>query len=182
MERKIEFKPIKRVCGWNAKIDAGKKKSKRIYDFEVWVDGEHRATWVCAGCPSRDYRLGSPDGRSEVSYDPATLPVPVIAYGRTDFEQRIQSLLKQGLLPTVADWAKIEAARVKKEADKQVALQEAERLNRIRQAGPELLKALQALLAEYESLQDRKPALVEQATVAVKLATVAPGQEPVIAC
>ena len=146
----ITFKKFVRKCPRNEEILEGKSDAKLIEDFEVHIDGEHRATFALYSPGRIGYQLHDLDYATIRHADVGNKPTRY--YGdnlhlRKDFKSDIEKFLALGLIPTLAE---VKAARAAKA--------EADRLNKIEEERQALIWAKQyrgvelyALLAEAHS-------------------------------
>ncbi len=149
MKNRIKLVKTRRDCPHNDHVDEGRKPGVRlIYDYEVFISDEHRAKMYCRGPGTVGYFLQDIDGYKitalSTDHDPAYISslerAPVL----------IEELLRLERIPTLAQIAaarkergRVEAARKRKEkADIQA--------DKIRDAGPALLKGSLAARARLE--------------------------------
>lgn len=188
---KIEFKRVERVCLHNDKARAGDKDRRMIYDFNVFIDGEHRVTFVNR-FSSRGYLLRTPDNATAIieKKDGGRWDCEIAAQSQAEFHKIINVALDKSLIPTLAQLEQIKIDRQSQEAAKLREQQSQERMARIKEAGPALLDALAALFADWKTMisekqaRDGKPApdfetypMAIMATQAIDLATKEP-EEP----
>jgi hypothetical protein len=145
----IKFKKTERVCGRNEAIRAG-ESGKLIYDYQVLVNGEHRADW-CPLIYNRGYELRIPDHQDAIQTKPGERYSSVKTAAQALFPTIIQNLLDQGLLPTLEQLKQAQKDRELKEADAIAKEKERVRIAIIKEAGPQLLEALTALLQDWKA-------------------------------
>ena len=136
---KIEFQKVERDCPHNKNIRSWLSIGTIIYDFIILIDGEYRAKWgrrrrgygrgYVLETPNGDLILDEKNYRSESD-------------SQAKFKNYVEWALTNGHIPTLAQ---LEQMRLKNEAAekaKQEQLHEEARLEKIRNAAPELLEAL----------------------------------------
>lgn len=175
MKNDIQFKKIERVCGYNEDIKA-KGKGRLIYDFQVWVNGEHRANW-CPRYGGHGYELRTPDRREAITHEAGSWRLPVVAKFQSKLLEVIEGLLEAGKLPTTAQLDQLTREREAKELEEKRQEEERLRLHYIKEAGPALLDALAAVLIYCATLDiEFTKDLAKQVNAAINSATVQPKQ------
>jgi hypothetical protein len=144
----IKFERVTRDCGHNKTIlDAGESKGL-LYDFNVIIDGEHRATMSRNGY-SVGYTLRDADYnsiRDLAKADKRWRSHPVVEVGKqADFEDVINCMLAAGLIPTLDQMAAVRAEKAAKIAANKAAEDERDRIHRIQGAAVDLYAALKPL-------------------------------------
>lgn len=149
---KIKFERVERVCGWNqeqrAKQAAGTLEGRidLLYDFNVIIDGEHRAIWSRRAAMMRGYTLQDANH------------APIDGYGyqgrkvesQDRFEPVISELLDADKIPTMAELAMLKIiAEAEEEAKTFDAHASAVRYAK-EKAAPAMFKALADLLVAIE--------------------------------
>lgn len=136
----FRFERVERDCPANQNRRANGDTLHIIYDFEVWIDGEHRATFKKADT-GKGYELHDADGRPLLGQTWRKHIGKTHVDKKAEFEATIQD--KLALIPTLADMARM---RDEEGADKarQEAAEREERLQRrIKAKGLDLFVALQ---------------------------------------
>jgi hypothetical protein len=189
----VELRKMERQCPHNTEVNQGKRNEKLIYDFEVLIDGDHRATW-CHDWGHRSYKLMTPDHKDRITENDEYRSW-VEAKDQGELLKLVHVCLQNGRIPTLAQYAQAKRDAEKAEADKKAAELEEKRRQQVCDAGPELLSALQQLLADYKATirdlraKDGKLAprnwdeypLTKTAQNAIDLATK-PDVEPCVVC
>jgi hypothetical protein len=156
---KIEFVRFERACLTNQTLrDAGDQRGF-IYDFAVIVDGEKRGTWKKSAF-RRGYSLYDMDsvqvrapwfdnnGRRRIE-DKDYHWHDIEADTQADFEA--VTIKEFDYIPTLAQIEQRRADEERKARRAAAESRELERIARIKETGPQLLVALETLLAEYEA-------------------------------
>lgn len=148
----VSFPRIERDCPHNTMARAGQKDRQIIYDFNVVVDGELRAFWFKEH-GSRKYRLLTPRPEAiPIQKVPGDHHTTVEVETQADFHKTINSMLDEGELPTLADLENAKRIRAETKANQEQLQRDQDRLERIEKAGPDLLNALNLLLADWKAM------------------------------
>lgn len=140
----IEFKRVERKCDYNTRIREGHSDGHLLYDWDVLIDGERRAQFRPG--VYKGYNLHDADGwpiKKANDYGPFARRSDVAA--QAGFESKIRSCLERSLIPTIDQLAEARAERQRQHEALEAATAEADRLERVREAAPEMLEALQEI-------------------------------------
>lgn len=140
----ITFERIIRDCPHNQNLQRDGITKGLIYDFNVMIGGEHRATM------KRNFR-----GTGYNVYDPDHQPIKMVdnhrdAYpvrSQAEFERDINLLWSKDRIPSLAQLEEARAERQRKKEEREAEEAERDRLWRIKKAGPDLFKALEEIAA-----------------------------------
>jgi len=141
----IKFTRIIRACPRNEAIAKGESSDKIIYDYEVRLDGEHRATFTrCV--VGVGYMLADVDGNivSRTSF----------GHGRCRTKDFFRSFIiaRLDVIPTAAEAAATRARKAAAEAAEKIAREERARVRQIQEAAPALFDAAERVLREFPNL------------------------------
>jgi hypothetical protein len=139
----IKFERVVRDCPAN---DHQTDPRKRINDFNVLIDGEHRAIFkrVYLG---KGYELHDADARPLCGYE-WRKHIGFAVDKQAHFEATIQDKLAS--IPTLAQMAALRAAEAAEKARQEAAEAEDRRVRRIQAAGVELYEALKACVTAMQ--------------------------------
>lgn len=168
---KIEFKKIEAA----APISGG--GNRKIYDYQIHVDGEHRATWIRDRINGQGYSLRPQTNfpAQHLCYPkPAGAPAHVqpkriICRALDEMEPVTKRLLEDGLIPTMAQIAEMNAANIQKNEQAKAAAR-LEAIDAAKyHAGPKLYDTLKEII-EAGSLRhgDADTALSQMRRLAVE--------------
>jgi hypothetical protein len=168
----ISFTRVERVCKHNEEQRA--KGGKDIYyDFNVMIDGEHRATMSRHGY-KRGYMLkdaGMANIRKPLAERHYSGACDFFeADSQKEFHDLVTKVLTLGLLPTLQQVADRKAEAEAKAAANEARKAEEHRIWLIKEAGVEMLAALKAMrteLWEKESCSGRKTDAPRLAAIAM---------------
>ena len=151
----IKFTKVLRDCGHNADIQSGAQKGRLLYDYDVTIDGELRASFW-ADYFQRKYTLHSAGPMPEVLKDSGAgwNRQALTARKKDEFEPLIRGWLEKGLIPTISELADRKAAKeadAEKVAQKQRDYERIERLNRAAPDHAMIAAALCAGAARWEA-------------------------------
>lgn len=138
----ITFTRIERDCpaNKNGRNPPTGRNRQLIYDYNVLIGGEHRLTMqrIYTG---KGYEISDADGRPiGASEWRKNIGQKVDTQG--DFEEAVTTLLKKGLIPTLAEMADKRVAEQAERERKAAEEVEAQRVQRIQRAGVNLYVAL----------------------------------------
>lgn len=168
----LKFEKTERVCQHNAEINEGKRRgARKYYDYQIWDDGEFVGLWFHEGAEGYTLRdrerqyVRSPLSNGNPSYRFSVCPFPsaIFAKKKADFEAVYAC--HKGRVPTLAQ------INARREEHARVAALEAEerakaaREEAIRDAGPELLAALEEI-ARNDPFKQSSAGIIARAAIA----------------
>jgi hypothetical protein len=136
-----------RDCGYNVGAEAEGKKL--LIDYQVFINGEHRATLVKYATDSRKYNLYDIRlrpiwvGRDKLHHSPY---LGSTVETKKEFEDFIKAALVEGSIPTLLETVERDLAEKNEKKRLEAEKAEKERQEKIRDAAPDLLAALQVSL------------------------------------
>ena len=141
----IEFQRIERDCPHNKRLREGSATYGLIYDFNVVINGEHRATFkkIYGGV---GYNLLDTGGNSIKEHD--SNRYSMLARNQREFLPIITNLVEAGRIPTLQQMAEAKAEAERKKAQVAMIRAERERVQMMEAAGVDLYEALKPLI-EY---------------------------------
>lgn len=139
----ITFKRVIRDCPHNQNLQANGETKGLIYDFNVMIGGEHRAI-MKRNYRGNGYNVYDPDHQSIKVADDHRSAYPV--RDQSQFEHVINMLWSKDRIPSLAQLEEARAERQRKADEHKAEEIERDRIWRIKDAGPDLLVALEAIL------------------------------------
>lgn len=143
----ITFERFERDCDYNKDLrrDGGESARGIIYDFKVMIYGEHRCTIKRRYSGSKGYNVEIASSRHYHG------PIKVDRYvyvikSQSVFEREINWLMSKDAIPTTQQIEEMDAEIDRKAAKRKADQDEADRIERIKEAGLELYAAAKALL------------------------------------
>ncbi|UPK31839.1 hypothetical protein IVB18_26285 [Bradyrhizobium sp. 186] len=128
----VKFVRVERDCPGNKNrrrdADANGTTTRLIIDYNVLVDGEHRATMMSEGSFGRGYRLHDADGRAICAPNRTwSTHLGETVEKKADFERVAAEYLANGRIPTIAAMAE-----QRKQEQEAARAERRERLDRTR--------------------------------------------------
>lgn len=172
---KIEFERIERACPYNTSLRAKGDSRGILYDFNVMVDGEHRAI-IRRKAYSVGYDLKDADNRPihDVYQNGDRSRGAMTLSSQATFRPIIIEMLNNGRIPTLAamaDWREAEAAEAARRKANEI---EAERISTIQRAAVDLYDALKAVAIHFNPVDATTAAIQQQVYAAIAKAEDVP--------
>lgn len=172
----VKIKKVERVCIHNVNCRKSGDNRSILYDHEVWDDGVLVAQFEQLGPRKRNFRLVTPD-RIEICRPAGYGGINhgVRATSASEFIPLYLDLKNDRRIPSSAQVGARKAAEAERKAKEEANRLEQVRLDRIKEAGPALLQALQDMLVSMRLKHVKIPVYIEQqAEKAIELATKEP--------
>lgn len=151
----ISIHKVLRDCPYNHNLKAKEADRGFIYDYEVRINGEHRAD-ICRRYGNK-WELSYPRGSG--NYKEITFKNMPWPFSIGIFKYVVQKAIDAGVIPTLRE-IRLKIARERQEQrKKELAEQRAVRIRLVQDAGPRLLDHLKALVLAVRRDIHRKPEL-----------------------
>lgn len=140
----IKFERFERICDSNKNRRVAGDTRSLIYDFKVFIDGEHRANMDrCVHRPGYYVRdadgqpIRTPDSHRQIGGNRVE-----VCDKQANFSRTIETLLSGGFIPTLVGLAAAKADRAEKAEKRKIEQREQYAVDCKKYAGPALFDAL----------------------------------------
>ena len=143
----IKFKKVRRDCPYNTQIETRGQKKGIIYDYQIFIDGEFRGTWMKRGASQRAYMLVDSIGeRVNSAPSSSRIQCDVVARDQGRFEYLVNRHVNQ--LPPPATDAERKARKELQEIEEAAETERKSRLRRINALSPLMYDLLQSIYSK----------------------------------